>query len=284
MFERADRLWLAQIERSLPFHAIGFEWRGFDPVLHCVNRSDDSPLHLDLKSVDYVISGHRECVGCFQDQQHTPCPRSAGVSRFTQCPDCAEESFIPYQECVFEPKCDGELCDVDFCGREHVLYLAFYNARVKIGMSSARRLEERLIEQGADAYAQIGVYRTRKRAREAEKEISARLRIPQSFRQRVLLEDLARRMDQKTVENKFARLCSSLETHFNLKPEELRRLDSYPIELPLDMKPSLMNTPGRHRGELVGVKGRWLIYRSGGMNALSLADVPSRFVGIGRVQ
>lgn len=282
MFERADRLWLAQIEPSLPYHAIEFGWSGFEPVLTCVNRSDDSPLHIDLGDVDLVVSEHRECVGYFDDEGHTRCSNNAKVSRFVQCADCAEESFIPYQECVFEPKCDGELCDIDFCRREHVLYLAFYNTRAKIGMTSTRRLEERLIEQGADAYAMIGTFRTRKRARTAEKDISAQLRIPQAFRQRILLDDFTRRMDSGAIEDRFAKLSAALEKHFDLTPEGLRWLDSYPIDLPLDGKPCLRDTPGRHRGELVGVKGKWLIYRSAGLNALSLADVPSRFIGTGR--
>ena len=281
MFERADRLWLSQVEPRLPYHAMELDWRGFEPALVCIDRIDDSPVDLDLKRVDFVISERRVCVGRFDGDRHLPCPNSTSVSTFVQCANCAEESFIPYQECIFEPKCDGDLCDIDFCRREHVLYLAFYNSRVKIGMSSSRRIEKRLIEQGADAYALIGAFPSRKSARTAEKEISADLAIPQAFRQRTLLDDLAKRIDISVVEERYAELSASLETVFGLSPGALQWLDAYPIELPLDARPHLRETPGRHRGEMIGVKGKWLIYHSSGMNALSLADVPSRFVGEG---
>ncbi|UCE44626.1 MAG: DUF2797 domain-containing protein [Methanobacteriota archaeon] len=261
---------------------VEFGWGGYEPHLVCVDRSDDSTNTMDLDDVDYIFSELKMCTGFFEEGRHKRCPDEARVSRFSQCANCAEESFIPYQECVFEPKCDGELCDVDFCKREHVLYLAFYNTRVKIGMSSTRRLEERLIEQGADAYALIASLPTRRRTRTAEKEISARLRIPQAFRQRTLLDDFTKHIDPKSIEDQFTTLAASLEKHFDMRPDKLRWLDSYPIELPIDRKPLLRETPGRHRGELVGIKGKWLIYRSDAVYALSLADAPARYVGRGR--
>ncbi|MDH3365551.1 MAG: DUF2797 domain-containing protein [Thermoplasmata archaeon] len=279
MFERADRLWLERVEASLPYHAVEFEWRGFEPVLTCRNRSSDDPLSLDLGRVDYVISGHRECVGHYEGDRYFACPDRAAVSKFVQCAACAEEFFIPHQECVFEPKCDGDLCDMDFCRREHVVYLAFYNKRVKIGMSSNRRVDKRLVEQGADAFALIGSFLSRKKARTAEKEISARLRIPQAFKQEVLLENFARPLDMKGIQGNYDALSASLEAQPGVAPGPLRWLDSYPIELPLEVKPRLRETPGRHRGKAVGVKGKWLIYRATRLTALNLADIPSRFVG-----
>ncbi len=279
MFERADRIWLDQVETSLPYHAVDFEWRGFVPVLTCVERSSRKALELDLDRVDYIVSGRRECVGHYEDGRYEACPHGAAVDRFAQCASCAEEFFIPYQECVFEPKCHGDLCDMDFCRREHMLYLAFYNTRVKIGMSSTRRVETRLVEQGADAFALIGSFPSRKSAREEEKSISARFRIPQAYRQETLLEDLVLPMDIDGVAERFESLCASMEGQPGISPGKLQWLDSYPIGLPLDMKPILRETNGRHRGDAVGVKGRWLIYRADGLYALNLADIPSRFVG-----
>jgi hypothetical protein len=279
MFERADRIWLEHVEASLPYHAVDFEWRGFEPVLTCVGHSRDDVLDLDLESVDYVISSRKECVGHFEDGRYVACPDRAAVTKFVQCAACAEEFFIPHQECVFEPKCDGDLCDMDFCRREHVLYLAFYNTRAKIGMSSTRRVDRRLVEQGADAFALIGSFPSRRKARTAEKEISARFRIPQAYRQETLLDNLVHPLDVTGIEESYGALSSSLEAQPGVAPGKLRWLDSYPIELPLDAKPRLRETEGRHRGEAIGVKGRWLIYRADGLNALNLADIPSRFVG-----
>ncbi|HUV61905.1 MAG TPA: DUF2797 domain-containing protein [Thermoplasmata archaeon] len=280
MFERADRIWLEQVEASLPYHAVDFEWHGFEPVLTCAGRSPGDVLDVDLGRVDYIISSQKECVGHFEDGRYIACPYNAAVTKFVQCAACAKEFFIPYQECVFEPKCDGERCDMDFCRREHVLYLAFYNTRVKIGMSSTRRVDKRLVEQGADAFALIGSFPSRLRAREAEKQISSEFRIPQAYRQETLLDGLDSPVDIAGIEESYSSLCASFETQQDITPGKLRWLKSYPIELPLDVKPKLRETQGRHRGEAVGVKGRWLIYRADGLNALNLADIPSRFVGI----
>ena len=278
MFETADKLWLRQVESSLRYHAVEFQWDGFEPRLTCVARGGDDVFDIDLGQVDFVISDARECVGYFDEDSYTSCPNKASVTRFAQCADCAGESFIPFQECVFEPKCDGEICDMDFCRRGHVLYLAFYDTKVKIGMSSTRRIERRLIEQGADAFAVVGTFPTRRRAREAEKQMSSRLRIPQALRQEAVLSGFSKVVDAAGIEERFHRLASSIGSQFGLKVEGLRWMDAYPIDLPLDRTPRLRDAAGRHRGKLIGMKGKWLVYDSGSLNALNLWDVPSRFI------
>ena len=277
MFERADHIWLSEIEDNLPYHALDFDWQGFEPSLTCVDGRG-VVVDLDLDTADYVISRRRMCIGRFEGDRYLKCPGAVAVTRFAQCAECAEETFIPHQECIFEPKCDGELCDVEFCKREHILYLAFYDTKAKVGMSSSRRLERRLVEQGADAFAVIGTYPTRRAARTAEKEISSALRVPQAFRQEALLKSLAVEVHVEGIEDRYSSLSSSLESRFGLKPERIHWLDKYPIKLPLSSVPHLADTPGRHRGEVVGLKGRWLIYRSSRLNALNLSDVPSRFI------
>ena len=277
MFQRADVLWLSEVEGSLPYHALGFDWHGFEPTLTCVDH-DGNVEEFHLERTDYVISRKRRCVGRFEGDRYLACPSDAEVTRFVQCADCAEESFIPYQECIFEPKCDGELCDTDFCRREHILYLAFYDTRAKIGMSSTRRVRTRLIEQGADAYALIGAYPTRRSARTAEKEISSALRVPQAFRQDTLLKGLTRTLDAEGIEAKYASLSAALESRFGLRPEAIEWLDDYPLDLPLDEAPQLIDTPGRHKGDLLGLKGRWMIYRTSRLVALNMSDIPSRFL------
>ncbi len=260
-------------------HAIDFHWEAFSPHLVCYDSADSQISEFDLKEVRFSVSRKKTCIGLFDDDgNYVPCPRSAPVSRFSQCPECAGESWIPHQECIFEPKCDGELCDLEFCKREHVLYVAFYDTRMKIGMSSTRRIEQRLIEQGADAFSIIGKWPTRKRAREAEKELSDRLRIPQSHRQELLLRSLSRPVDSRGIEERFSALKASMGARHNLDPEPLRWLDKYPVELPLRDAPMLVDLWGSHRGNLIGIKGRWLIFESEGLKALNLADIPARFL------
>lgn len=278
MFVRADDLWLEELEKNFRLHALEFHWDGFEPGLSCFDSSSGRVVEFDLEDVRFIVGKGRTCIGRWEGDTYIPCPKKTQVSNFSQCQECASESFIPFQECIFDPKCDGEMCDVQFCKREHVLYLAFYDTKVKVGMSSSRRVERRLVEQGADAFAIIGSFGTRKKARDAEKEISSRLGVPQAFRQEVLLENFARPIDVRGIEEQFRRLARSLREQFSLDPEDLRLLTDYPIDLPLREKPRLETTWGRHRGELLGIKGKWMVYESKGIKALSLADLPSRHI------
>lgn len=266
-------------ESILRYHALEFEWTDFEPSLTCWVHESGEVEDIGLDEVDFVISDDRACVGYFADGSYHRCPGGASVERFVQCPDCAGESFIPFQECVFEPRCHGEICGMEFCSREHILYLAFYGANTKIGMSSTRRIERRLIEQGADAYALVGAFPTRRSAREEEKRLSCQLSIPQALRQEKVLRGFVRGVDTGVIEEAHRGTASIIESRFGHRVGELHWLDGYPIELPLATAPRLMGTAGVHRGRLVGIKGKWLVYESDGVRALNLSDIPSRFLG-----
>lgn len=268
---------LEQMEDKLPVHVLEFFWEGFEPRLLGYDLSTSEVRETELGTVGYTVGQSRRCVGRFEDDRYIPCPSSAVLDdSFSQCAACAEESFIPYQECVFDPKCEGDQCDIEFCKREHVLYLAFYNTLVKIGMSSTRRVDRRLVEQGADAYAIIGSYPNRFRAREAEKDISLKMRIPQGIRQQRLLDNFASPLNFEGIEERFSSLSADLAQSYGLKAEPVKALRGYPIELPLRATPKLVDTPGRHRGNLLGIKGKWLIYEGKGVKALNLSDLPGR--------
>lgn len=145
-------------------------------------------------------------------------------------------------------------------------------------MSSTKRVEQRLIEQGADAFSILGSFPSRKKAREAEKSISARMHIPQSHKQEFLLRNLAKAVDIQGIEALHETLRTRLSEAFGLSPEPLRQLDRYPIEQPLRQMPHLVESWGKHKGDYIGVKGRWLVFDSGSLNALNLSDLPARFV------
>jgi hypothetical protein len=282
---RADEPPFEEQEDSFPLHVVDFHWEEFDPHMECYDSSEKDFCEIDLEDVGFSVSRKKVCIGQWKDGGYLPCPDHALVTRFEQCAKCAGVSFIPDQECVFEPKCDGtnpkcnaEGRDMEFCRREHVLYLAFYDTRMKIGMSSTRRIDKRLIEQGADAYSIIGKFGSRLAARTKEKELSARLRIPQFYRQVTLLQNLSRPVDSKGVESRLEGIRETLRSPDGLDPEPLVWLDRYPIDLPLRQTPVLVESWGRHSGELVGMKGKWLVFDSNGLKALSLPDFPARFL------
>ena len=278
MFTRADQLLIETKEDKFHLHALEFHWDEFEPHLECYDISEKETAEFDLEDVRFSVSKKRTCIGQWDGDEYTPCPKQTAVDRFGQCAECAGESFIPFQECIFEPKCDGEKCNLDFCRREHVLYVAFYDTRMKIGMSSSRRVDKRLIEQGADAYFIIGKFGTRKNARRKENEISARLGIPQSYRQETLLRNLERPVDEHGIEGRYEALKITIGEAYQLDSEPLKWLKGYPIDLPLNGIPKLQESWGSHKGELVGIKGKWLVFESEGLKALSLADMPSRFL------
>lgn len=279
MFVRGDQALIQDNEADFPLHALEFSWHGFDPVLTCFDRRDGMVSGFDLDRIDFSVSRRKVCVGYVDDDsRYVPCPDQAVVARFHQCESCSKEVFLPYQDCVFEPKCEGEICDLDFCRREHVLYIAFYDTRIKVGMSSSQRVERRLIEQGADAFSIIGKLPSRKKAREVEKSISARLGIPQFVRHGIVLRNLARKVDADGIEGRFEGLRVTLQEMFHLDIGPLRWLRDYPIELPLREIPRLQDPWGKHKGSLIGIKGNIMVYESNGLKALNLADLPARFL------
>ncbi len=286
MFQTADQILIEKNEGKFPLHALDFSWDGFEPQLECYDSRSDGVSDLDLKEFRFSVGKKRICIGQFtKDGEYRPCPDHAVVDKFAQCPKCSRESFLPDQECVFNPKCDGvdpkcgaDESAVEFCRREHVLYVAFYNTSMKIGMSSTRRVEKRLIEQGADAFAILGKAKNRLEVRRLENEMSSRLGIPQALKQDDLLRNFARKVDESGIMERYEKLVKDTRGIIQLSPEEVRWLDGYPIELPLESVPRLQETFGRHKGRFVGVKGKWAIYESGGLRALNLSYLPARFL------
>lgn len=279
MLTRDDHTLVGESEEDYPLHALEFSWDGFRPELTCYDLRDESVSSFDLERVDFSVSRRKTCVGYFDGEgKYIPCPAKAVVDRFHQCESCSREVFLPYQDCVFEPRCEGEVCDIEFCRREHVIYIAFYDTRMKVGMSSTKRVEQRLIEQGADAFFIVGKLPSRKKAREVEKSVSSRLGIPQYVRHGIVLRNLARKVDVAGIEGRFEGLRRTIGEMYHLEVEPLRWLTDYPIEQPLQEVPRLRESWGKHRGRLVGIKGGLMVYESDGLKALNLSDVPARYL------
>ncbi|MEW5747449.1 MAG: DUF2797 domain-containing protein [Candidatus Thermoplasmatota archaeon] len=286
MFERADDILIQGIDQRRSLHVLEFYWKGFEPRLVWRGQTDDRETEEPVDRADISVGRARRCVGRFERGRHIPCPNEVHVEGHSQCEACAGESYIWDQECVFDPKCDGSSClspksggaPSEFCRREHMLYLAFYQDRPKIGMSSSRRIRERLVEQGADAFAFIGTFPNRRAARLAEAEISSSTGLPQWHRQQDILDMLSRPVDRSAVEAEHARLGSLLEGREGVSFGGLEFLDGYPLAQPLQSAPRLQGTEGVHRGRFVGVKGKWLVYESQGLRALSMPDLVARFV------
>jgi len=277
MFARADQLRIKDIQNNFRLHAIEYYWDDFEPKLIYFDLDDGQMKTLDIYNIDFSVSKKKICIGSFVDDEYIPCPGNFPVSRFAQCAECGE-SLIPIQECLFEPKCEGDQCESPICKRDHAVYIAFFGDLPKVGMSMKSRVKNRLIEQGADAYFIAGYFPTRKSAREREKQIAEKLRITDRSKGKNVLESLRLLKKRSQIEDARAWISQSLRERFSMDPGELEFLDSYPLEEPLPEIPKLTESWGNHSGKFVGIKGKYLIYERERILALNLADLPSRFI------
>lgn len=278
MFARADQLRIADIEKDFPYHALHFGWEDYAPRLLLFDRNDESLRMMNFhETLSISIGKRRVCTGLFRGEDYLPCPNTRRVGRFAQCADCGEE-LIPIQECLFEPRCDGGLCDSPICKRDHAIYIAFFGAKKKVGMTLRSRVRSRLIEQGADAYFVVGTSGTRKGARDIEKMISKRMRITERPSSTTVIGSMRIRRKKGYIEEQWAGISKTLEDKLSLNPGELHFLEDYPIEEPLKAEPKIIEPWGAHSGRIVGVKGKFLIYEAERLSALNLAYLPARYI------
>jgi hypothetical protein len=280
MFARADQLRIEQIEDEFKLHAVEYFWEGFEPHLTVFNLDDGQLSPLDLEDLNFSVSKKRICVGSWDgDDKYLPCPSGVPVIRFAQCAQCAEFAGpFPIQECVFEPKCEGDQCDSPLCKREHSVYIAFFGNKPKVGMTLKSRIKKRLIEQGADAYCEVATFPSRKGARDQEKIIGQTLKITERPAVRTVLESLSLPKKKNQIEDGWKWISDSLEAGMEMTPGKLEFLDSYPLEEPLSEAPRYVESWGFHSGDFVGIKGKFLIFRKNHLSALKLSDLPSRFL------
>lgn len=265
-------------------HVLAVRWEGFRPTLVCSVPEDTAPLALQFsKSLEFEISAEKECIGIWDHTNHTACPTSVRVSRFSRCDSCGAD-MIPDQRCIFEPRCRGDSCLVEghsgemiaFCSRPHSLYLASYLDKLKIGMTASERVRRRCIEQGADAYIEIASTENRFDARQLEKELSREYGIRQSYNTMEFLRMTVSRIDRDAIHDTLLKTLGSMDTLHTPVPVSIHDLDDYPVSLPLRSVPRETSTSGLHFGKIVGMKGRNLYYESNGLRALNLTDIPSR--------
>lgn len=267
VFKKADELLRSRSKlfHEKEVHVVSFKWIDYSPELKVYDGDNISELDLGILNIN--VSKEKTCVGTLQDD-YAPCPNGATVSIFSQCQRCAS-TWIPRLECIFEPS-GCESCSSDFCEKEHSVYLAFLGKYPKIGMTRKARLKQRLIEQGADAYALLATVDHRLKAREEERTLSNMLNIPQRVGHKKKLAQMARKLDRTGMQTTYRGIKNRTAVG------ELRYLRDYPIRKPLRNAPRLRPTAGIHRGKMVGLKGRFLIYESSGLQAIDLSDLPGR--------
>jgi hypothetical protein len=227
------------------------------------------------KELDIVLSPEMVCVGDFRKEEYKPCPNQSKVGRTSQCRVCSK-TLIEHQECIFEPRCHGKECESRICREEHAVYLAFYGSSPKVGMTLRPRLRTRLIEQGADAYSLVNTLPDRLTAREFERGVSKQFNVPERIHPGRVLGMMKKELNEEMVREEYLAIKGKLKKNRNLKIGRLEWLRDYPLEV-IRSKPRKRDTPGRHKGSIVGLKGKYLIYEHDGVNALNMNQLAGRF-------
>lgn len=280
MFVRADLLMPGSSPELFPQHAVSFGWDGYEPRLEAFDVRTGKMVDIELEEIDWRISEERRCVGRYGSEGYVPCPAKRKVDRFDQCGSCASV-WIGHQECIFEPRCDGTRCDSEICRRKHVVYAAFHGDMIKIGMTSGSRLRERGIEQGADAIAPIVDCENRMAARAAENQISHLLKARQTVSKKESLRTILRKTDRGSYESRYEDVLVRVSRVLPTKNAPLEVLDGYPVSFCDPGQVAVSMLEGRHVGEVVAIKGKFLVYRTKNgkeLKALSLSNVPSHFL------
>lgn len=265
---------------GLDKHVLSFHWEGFQPHLLFYDLTARKVDELSLDRLRLSIGNERRCVGRFEEDRYLPCPAGRRVGRLASCQECMAP-WIPVQSCIFEPQCDGERCDhPEFCQRQHFVYLASFGNMIKVGMTSCGRLMERAIEQGADAVRPLFQCRDRREAREWEKETSRRFKLPQEIRGPKVARTWTAPPSREAIENVQDHFLRRIGRWKAPMEAEVVFLDEYPMRERPRTAPRPVPTPGEHRGEVLGIKGRYMIFRDerGASRLLDLSDLPARNV------
>ncbi len=267
---------------DLDKHVLSFYWDDFQPRLLFYDRAARKVDELPLDRLALSVGEDRRCVGRFDDGRYVPCPAHRRVGRITSCQECMAP-WIPVQSCIFEPQCTGDRCErSEFCRRKHYVYLASFGNTIKVGMTSAGRLRERAIEQGADAVRPLFLCHDRQEARGLEKETSRRFKIPQEVRAQRIARTWTSPPVRSSMENVQEHYLHRIGRWREPLEAELMFLDRYPMRERPRTAPRPVTTPGTHRGEVLGIKGRYMIFRDeGGVSRLlDLSDLPARHVRV----
>ncbi|MFW3146019.1 MAG: DUF2797 domain-containing protein [Thermoplasmatota archaeon] len=306
-YEKSRERPLDGLTLETPYHVIGYQWEGEHPVwtLLPLRREEGLllkegvPVEIDLVEGPFFpfrISGSRRCIGRFLDGEHIPCPNCAPIEIFPQCRDCM--SFdIPVPECVFEPRCNEGSCGAFFCQADHVVYITSFRGRFKVGMTQLARFETRGREQGADLIMPLMVLGDRYSARKVESAVSGYLGLPQSVSSNTKVKGWSqalRTQEQASSLLRLKRLVSEgWESIEERDPEDVNILRSpedteippvrltYPMKEPLEAPPRMYKGP-IVRGELIGYKGNYMLFRSGGVRAFRIGITPGSVVYLER--
>jgi hypothetical protein len=286
------------------YHVLGYSWSEGYPIIELLRLKEEGgvlvgtgePEILDLRNLGHIsirFSGPPVCVGRHSDSGYLPCPGSISPDRFPQCMECMIQD-IPDPGCIFEPHCHTFPCGADFCQVEHVVYITAFRDRMKVGMTQLRRMRTRSLEQGADAMLPLILLKDRFSARSFEAIIAQILGLPQMIPSNTKIPGFSRPLDHDEISTSLKKKKQELITLWD-RVRDLSDPRAVLLEGPseydgdvlindeIPLVEPLPSTPRRYKGErirgdLVGFKGNYMIFRQGGLFAYRIGETPGKVV------
>jgi len=270
-------------------HIVNVTWRptennAFEQGVLSWTGAEEPPTFTRLspgEKISWTIVGPRICIGSRNEAGRlVPCPEhTVNRSGQVRCSSCAEgDSMDP---CI---RCTGRVCNASEERRtrceeaDYVVYLAVFNDQtLKVGVSTARRVKTRWVEQGADFATVLAEIKGGRAARKLEDLIGRRRGATKQVRSKRKIASLMEQLDFDRAEELAKRFSSSLlevlpETevqledlsmHYNLNSLNARPLPWRKRFDPMDGMQLL--------GDVVGMKGSLLVTRIG--SAFTVTDL-----------
>jgi hypothetical protein len=246
-------------------HILGAQWSTGE--LHLVVARNGERQIVPLRGPFHWLMGPRTCTG-YWTESWQPCPENAAVGDEWQCLQCFRGRGDPRRrddqpKCIFEPICKGvpAQCVCSFGGIkepvEHLVYCAFYGPLPKVGMTMARRVAERLREQGADAYFVIARTPDRQSARALEKQVAFLFGLPEWRRHQEVLPQWTRPVDWNRVDAAAKDWVGRLQQRYAVE-ETCQHIDHQMAPLP--GRPQRISAEGVHAGTWLGGRGSHVFY------------------------
>lgn len=165
--------------------------------------------------------GKKHCIGYTKGGRHSDCPNMRLVDNERVCRECAlNDDFFFCMKCTGE-ECINEPQRPACIENKYYIYLAAFSSILKVGISQEYRILERLIEQGADMGAKIGLVRDGKLARELEQRIRNDLNIQDRVsgleKQKMLFGNI--NVAAVNIFNAFTKLRSNGYSEYLIGPE-----------------------------------------------------------------
>ena len=214
-------------------------------------------LNFDIDTTEKLCTGYLD----FENHCAHTCPANRQVDeKYEQCPEC--QNRTGFNPAFYNAKSVSEQ-QQKINQNPHALYLAYFAPNVvKVGISQAHRVKQRLLEQGARRAIILDICPTALVARQYEAKISAIPGMYETIRRQTKFRLLQTPFADKSAEDELDRKLSRIESILNLKFTDKQNFETEPYfySKNLDLT-KLVDVTDQFQlvGDVVGVVGSFAI-------------------------